>query len=210
MKKKRKSVVSTIKNLFKRHVYSASSVDESISAEPSLMIQSDAVELSSISSRLKTEEAWMQAIYNAQALLYIFIIGCVLVAVYYILEPFLHALIWAVLVGMVLHPFKYACTSKITECLRYTQSNNLPLSLTIFFTPFILLSLLSAKLDEFVRKHFRTIVLIAICELAFFIVSSLNIAQILNEIGVERHHLMPYYKSLVQAPFLISVSYCME
>lgn len=99
----------------------------------------------------------MQACYNAVALLFLFITGCILMSVYYILEPFLHPLLWAVLVGMVLHPFKHMSTSGITQWLKSVSESGVPLSLAAVFTPLFLFNWLSQKLKHIVIENLKVI-----------------------------------------------------
>ena len=45
------------------------------------------------------DEAFRQACLNALVLVFVFITGCIAVSVFYVLQPFLHALLWAILTG---------------------------------------------------------------------------------------------------------------
>lgn len=52
------------------------------------------------------EEAMKQAFYNVAAICLFFMMAGAAMAVYFILEPFVKPLLWAILVGSVLHPLK--------------------------------------------------------------------------------------------------------
>jgi len=201
-------MVTTLKTLFKRHIYSGGSVDgqpdEGSVSPVSSLLRADSQDLT-FSLRRKHDDAWMQAVYNSLALVYVLIIGLVLVAVYYVLEPFLHALLWAVLVGMVLHPFKHACTSKISEALQYEQRQNFPLALTLLFSPFSLVNWLAVSLEEFVKFYWKTIFFIVAGEVAVLLVYSVDMPCHMSGADFNWLYMVPYYKSL-GAPFLVSVS----
>ena len=106
----------------------------------------------------KHEESWTQACFNAVAFVFVFITGCVCLAVYYVLEPFLHPLMWAVLIGMVLHPFKYASTSQIKEWLTYLDTTGIPLSVGLFLSPAFVFNWLTQYFEYCFMSSWKTIV----------------------------------------------------
>ncbi|XP_015178246.1 PREDICTED: transmembrane protein 245 isoform X2 [Polistes dominula] len=81
------------------------------------------------------EKALKQGIYNAVAL---FLLSLVLAAgygLYIVLSPFLKPLIWALLCGAVLFPFKYSLTTRGKSWFDKTESTNKPLFLNIIILP---------------------------------------------------------------------------
>ena len=108
--------------------------------------------------RLSRDDAWMQASFTTAGLVFVFIMGCILLSVYYILEPFLHPLLWAVLVGMVLHPFKHASTSEIHDWLAYLDNSGIPLSLGIVLSPYFLFNWLSQCFENIFFSNWKTII----------------------------------------------------
>ena len=122
----------------------------------------------------KHEEAWTQACFNAVAFVFVFITGCICLAVYYVLEPFLHPLMWAVLVGMVLHPFKFATTSQIKEWLTYLDTSGIPLSLGLLLSPAFLFNWLTQYFEYCFMSSWKTIFGL------FFLIVSLFLVYVLN------------------------------
>ena len=102
---------------------------------------------SSDSEERKRVEACMQASYNALALIIVFVTGCIVVGMYYILEPFLYPLLWAVLIGTVLHPVKQASTSGIREWL---DKSTIPLSFRIMLCPIFFVKWLTFQFERIV------------------------------------------------------------
>ena len=122
----------------------------------------------------KQEEAWTQACFNAVAFVFVFVTGCVCLAVYYVLEPFLHPLMWAVLIGMVLHPFKYAGTSQIKEWLTYLDTSGIPLSVGLLLSPAFVFNWLTQYFEYFFMSSWKTIFGL------FFLIVSLFLVYVLN------------------------------
>ena len=123
----------------------------------------------------KHEEAWTQACFNAVAFVLVFITGCICLAVYYILEPFLHPLMWAVLIGMVLHPFKYASTSQIKEWLTYLDTTGIPLSLGLVLSPVFLFNWLTQYFEYCFMSSWKTIFGLVSLVVSLFLVYVLNL-----------------------------------
>ena len=118
---------------------------------------------------LTKEDAWLQACYTAMALVFVFISGCIFIAVFYILEPFLHPLLWAVLVGMVLHPFKYASTSEIHDWLGYLDSSGIPLSVGVVLSPFFVFNWLSQCFENVFLSNWKTIIGLIVCSVTMVV-----------------------------------------
>ena len=109
------------------------------------------------SSTNRQAEAWLQACYNAAVLVFVFITGCIILAVYYVLEPFLYPLLWAILIGMFLHPFQHTSTSLIKEWVKYLESSNIPLSVGLVLSPAFLFNRIAQHLEYGAMSNWKAL-----------------------------------------------------
>ena len=100
----------------------------------------------------------MQAYYNGVALVVLLVAGYICWAVYCVLEPFLHPLLWAVLVGTILHPFKKTWTERIRQWLDGLEHRSIPLSAGLVLSPVFLFNYLSKALEGAVVSYWHVIV----------------------------------------------------
>ncbi len=70
------------------------------------------------------EEAMKQAFYNVAAICLFIMMAGAAMAVYFILEPFVKPLLWAILVGSVLHPVKQKSTVAACNWLSQLREEN--------------------------------------------------------------------------------------
>lgn len=75
------------------------------------------------------------AVYNALALLLLFICCAAGYAVYMILEPFIKPLIWALLVGSALHPLKRSLRYRFQTWFESLEATNTPVILGLILLP---------------------------------------------------------------------------
>lgn len=101
--------------------------------------------------------AWMQAYCNAGLLVLVFIAGCICWAVYCVLEPFLQPLLWAVLIGTILHPFKLTWTERITLWLKALEKTGIPLSAGLVFSPLFIFNYVTDLLERVVLNHWKVL-----------------------------------------------------
>lgn len=196
-RKRSKSIVAAVKSFFGRQL----SKDEA----PELQDDSDSSSKSEPQESKRQDEAWMQACLNAIALLFLFITGCMLVAVYYILEPFLHPLLWAVLVGMVLHPFKYISTSGITQWLQYVRKSGVPLSLAAVFTPLFLFNWFSQKLEHIALKSWKVVTGLALGVIVLLLMYVLSFPIFIYKVLTVLFHSFGFVESLLTTPLYVMV-----
>lgn len=115
-------------------------------------------ELSSTFSNVLHDKALRKAFYNVAAILFTIFVSGIAVAVYYILQPFLRPMLWALLCGSFLYPFKYkiAYSSKVWLCK--LNSSKTPLFLGLITLPFVLVSCLIDAFRTTLCKHYKFII----------------------------------------------------
>lgn len=81
------------------------------------------------------EKAFKQALYTTAANIFLLLAGASAIAVYFILEAFLRPLLWSVLCGTFLYPFKRELTSILRQWLRGLQDSGTPFAIGIAYIP---------------------------------------------------------------------------
>ncbi|XP_015917993.1 transmembrane protein 245 isoform X2 [Parasteatoda tepidariorum] len=118
------------------------------------------------------EKAFKQAFYNVAAIVFVLFIIVACVAVYYVLEPFLRPLLWAVLFGSVLHPFKHRMTVILKSWILKLQLSGTPLTIGTFTAPFIVIDHISENLWEFTLQYIVIFATIVSCIFVSFLLYS--------------------------------------
>ena len=113
------------------------------------------------------ENAWLQAVYNAVVFALVGVVASVALGVYFILEPFLYPILWAILLGTFLFPFKKSCTTRFTLWLYGLESSAVPLCVGLVVSPFAFLGYLSSCLDDLIVTYWKHFVFV-ICGMAAF------------------------------------------
>ena len=98
-----------------------------------------------------------QAFYNTAATLFILVACSAAVAVYYILEAFLRPLLWAVLCGTFLHPFKNKLSSVIRGWLKGLRESGTPLFVGTLLIPVQVVDYTSESIGSFLVKHYKAL-----------------------------------------------------
>jgi len=104
------------------------------------------------------EKALKQALYNAIATLLLVASLGVGFGLFYILEPFVKPLIWALLVGSVLHPLKRTIEVRLTAWMGHLGETSKPLLLAVIMVPVHFIDDVSEFVGQTIRKYFYCII----------------------------------------------------
>ncbi|XP_038058247.1 transmembrane protein 245-like isoform X2 [Patiria miniata] len=108
------------------------------------------------------EKNLKQAFYNAATILFIVLFCGAAVAVYFVLEIFIKPLLWAVLCGTVLYPFKYTLTSYVSGWLQGLEDSSTPLAVGTIAIPLSLLNFASEQLGQVISHRFKLLVAVSL------------------------------------------------
>lgn len=103
------------------------------------------------------EKALKQGIYNAVALLLLSLICAAGYGLYIILSPFVKPLIWALLCGSVLFPFKCSLATTVHSWFSWSETSHRPLVVNFSMIPVYIVDDVSEIIGSFLRKHFKYI-----------------------------------------------------
>ena len=115
------------------------------------------------------DKAIKQACYNTAATLFAVVVCCGAVAVYHILEAFLRPLLWAVLCGTFLHPFKNTLTTVVQGWLKGLRTSGTPLAVGTALIPIRVLDKLSGMLGCIISSHLKLILGAGACLTATYL-----------------------------------------
>lgn len=134
----------------------------------SLLIQTRRLTSYLTSDDKNTTKALQQAVYTTISTFFLILCLAVAVCIYFILEPFLRPLLWALLCGTLLHPLKHTITERFKLRLDVLTRNDVPLLIGIFISPVIYLNELSAFLESQFLIHWKTVTgLSVLCTLLY-------------------------------------------
>ncbi|KAK4885062.1 hypothetical protein RN001_001333 [Aquatica leii] len=102
------------------------------------------------------------ALYNAIALFALFLSCAASYALYVILGPFIKPLMWAVLAGSVLHPFKCSLAKKLKSWFNSMEESGTPIFIEVFIAPINIINSLSDFIGDKLLKYIKIIITIAV------------------------------------------------
>ncbi|XP_076044187.1 transmembrane protein 245 isoform X2 [Oratosquilla oratoria] len=104
------------------------------------------------------DQALRNAFYNVGAVVFVAGGSAAAWSVYLIFQPFIRPLLWAVLCGSVLHPFKHRLCEWTKNWLGEVQASGALLSFSLALLPLHLLDRLSEKIGRLVVDHVREMI----------------------------------------------------
>ena len=121
------------------------------------------------------EKQLKQAIYTTGAMVLFVLIVLVVAYAYFVLQIFIKPLLWAVLCGSFLFPFKYALQAAITTWLKQTWDSEIPLIVSASILPFVIFSKFSDWLGSQVEKKWKIISLFISGLITLYCLNYLNL-----------------------------------
>ncbi|CAG7832253.1 unnamed protein product [Allacma fusca] len=103
------------------------------------------------------DKALKYAFYNVIAMIVSVAVILAFWGVYCILEPFIKALMWAILCGSVLHPFKEQLCSVARTWLKGAKTSSAPFTIKIMTSPLVVADSLSEKIGNYIWKSWKPI-----------------------------------------------------
>lgn len=95
------------------------------------------------------EKALKQGIYNAVALFFLCLVSAAGYGLYIILSPFVKPLIWALLCGSVLYPFKCSLATAVQSWFAKVEASQTPLIVNVALLPVHMFDNVSERVGTF-------------------------------------------------------------
>lgn len=108
------------------------------------------------------EKAVKHALYNALALFLLIISSAAGWGLFIILGPFIKPLVWALLCGSVLHPFKHSLATVLQSWLQTLESSSTLLLFGVLMVPVNIIDDISEKIGGQLFKHMKTLAVIVV------------------------------------------------
>lgn len=104
------------------------------------------------------EKALKQGIYNAVALFFLCLVSAAGYGLYIVLSPFVKPLIWALLCGSVLFPFKCSLATTVQSWFGKIERSHTPLIMNLTLLPVQIFDNVSEILGSFLWRRIKYIV----------------------------------------------------
>jgi hypothetical protein len=115
------------------------------------------------------------AFYNTIALIFLGLVLSIMIAVYFILEPFLRPLLWALLCGSALHPFKQKLLLYLQNWIKDLKTNCRPITLGTILLPFSIVNSLLDLMIALMKNYYKLLISIPVSLLlVYFSISYLE------------------------------------
>jgi len=129
----------------------------------SLLLQTRRLTTYLTSDDKNATKALQQASYTAMSTLLLIICLAVAICIYFILEPFLRPLLWALLCGTLLHPLKYSLTERFKLRIKSLDSNGIPLMVGITIAPVVYLNEFSDFIETQFLINWKVVTSLSLC-----------------------------------------------
>lgn len=129
----------------------------------SLLLQTRRLTTYLTSDDKNATKALQQASYTAMSTLFLIICLGVALCIYFILEPFLRPLLWALLCGTLLHPLKHTLTERFKLRIDSLDSRGIPLMVGVTISPFVYLNEFSDFIETQYMIHWKLVTGLSLC-----------------------------------------------
>jgi hypothetical protein len=141
------------------------------------------------------------AFYNVAAFLFISVGLGAAVAAYFVLEAFIKPLLWAVLCGAFLYPFKKTLSTFVCTWLRSLSDCNTPLVMGVALLPFQILNEVSAIVGFFIFDHIWELISLTLTSFGLYLLylyqPFYEIFMIINGMGMFVYQALDYFSNPV-------------
>lgn len=147
------------------------------------------------------------ALYNALALLLVFLGLAATYAVFVILEPFVKPLIWALLVGSVLHPLKRSLRDKFEAWFLFLEESHTPVVLGLVLLPINIVNDLSDFIGDLILKRIKFIVTICVAIPVVLLVYNYTpklVICIFYKVYIYTYFMLSFWLDIVSLPLVRS------
>lgn len=103
------------------------------------------------------EKPMKHGFYNAFALFILTICCAAVYVLFLILEPFFKPLFWALLVGSILHPFKYKISKKLKSWFEDLEKSETSVIVGLTVIPINVINFASDTVGQQFREHYKTV-----------------------------------------------------
>lgn len=101
------------------------------------------------------EKPLKHALYNAIALFLLGVCCAVGFALFLVLDPFFKPLLWALLVGSLLHPIKYSIATRMRKWFQKMEITNRPLIVGVVTIPIDILNEISKVINRAIQDYYK-------------------------------------------------------
>lgn len=156
------------------------------------------------------EKALKHAFYNAAGMIFVLFGLAAAAAVYFVLQPFLKPLLWAVLFGSVLHPFKHGLTDVVRRWFRHLKKTGTPLTVGVILLPVGVIEHTSQTIGNIVQRHLTAMTAVTVT-LATIYMTYVFTPQSLLKLGIflkdmlvyHTHDFLDYFSTVWVSSYLV-------
>ena len=123
------------------------------------------------------EKALKQALYTTGSITILVLFFVVVANAYFVLKLFIKPLLWSLLCGSFLFPFKFALHKFLERCLTNSLELDVPLFIEVSLLPLRLFSKLSDYVGSFVIKKYFSIISFIILFVCLYVLQTLNLVS---------------------------------